>query len=82
MSLTTTYLRGYTDNTMRKKPFGQILKSHREKANLSIRDLADKADLMFTAIYKLESGKNQPNWETIQKLAKALDLPFDAFKTL
>src|SRR5437762_2129755 len=61
--------------------FGSILRKFREEAGLSRKELADKAGMRSEAgIRDLEQGVNQPSWDTVRKLAKALNkncLAFD-----
>jgi len=61
--------------------FSKRLTVLREAAGLSVSELADKCDMNRQAIYKLESGESNPTWETVQKLALALGVGTDAFRT-
>lgn len=61
--------------------FSERLKTLREKGGLSIPDLARKSDLSDDAIRKWESGERAPSWEAVQKLATALGVPTDAFRS-
>ncbi len=50
----------------------------REKKELSQEKLARLADVANNTIIKIESGENQnPTLETLQKIAKALDITID-----
>jgi len=50
----------------------------REKRGLSQEKLARLADVANNTIIKIESGENQnPTLETLQKIAKALDITID-----
>lgn len=50
----------------------------REKKGLSQEKLARLADVANNTIIKIESGENQnPTLETLQKVAKALDISID-----
>lgn len=50
----------------------------REKKGLSQEKLARLADVANNTIIKIESGENQnPTLETLQKIAKALDITID-----
>jgi transcriptional regulator with XRE-family HTH domain len=53
-------------------PFAVKLKTLREAAGLTQDQLAQKAGLHLGAIFKLEQGKRQPSWETVQTLTNAL----------
>jgi transcriptional regulator with XRE-family HTH domain len=50
------------------------LKELRLKAVLSQRDLSAKSGVAYDTICRLELGKQKPNFVTIRKLAKALDI--------
>lgn len=54
------------------KHFGDWLRSCREAKGLSIRGLADAADMPHTLVHWLESGKREPTHEARQKLAAGL----------
>ena len=47
------------------------LKEIREKANLSLRKLADLMDLSFARVHQMESGKENVNEEYVRKFLKA-----------
>lgn len=61
--------------------FPERLKALREKASLSIPDLARASGLSDDAIRKWESGERQPTWDAVQRLATALGVTTDAFRT-
>lgn len=52
--------------------FGEKLKSLRRKAGLSQEKLARAADISTSAVTKLEAGKVEPTWRTVQALARVL----------
>jgi predicted ATPase/DNA-binding XRE family transcriptional regulator len=55
--------------------FGEILRSHRNSANLTQEELAGRTGLTPQAIGKLERGeRRRPHRYTVQKLAEALEL--------
>lgn len=55
--------------------FGDKLRSERNKADLSLRDLADMTGMDFTYLSHIESGKvYPPSKEKIGKLEAALEL--------
>ncbi|WP_310636010.1 helix-turn-helix domain-containing protein [Delftia acidovorans] len=49
----------------------------RQKAGLSQAELGDKSGIAQTQISRYESGRAAPRRESIEKLAKALDVPLD-----
>lgn len=55
--------------------FGVIVRMNREQAGLTQQELADLADLHFTAISKIERGMKWPRLDTIEALAAALEVP-------
>jgi len=58
--------------------FGKRLRETRHRARLSVAELARAAVLTENAIYRLESGsRNQPRADTIEALARALDVSAD-----
>ena len=61
--------------------FGERLRELRKAKNLSQRTLADKVDINFTYLSKVESEKLDfapyPSEELIRKLAKALEADVD-----
>lgn len=54
--------------------FGALLKSLREKRNVSQSKLAEKADFDHSYISRLESGARMPTREAVDRLAEAMDL--------
>jgi transcriptional regulator with XRE-family HTH domain len=50
------------------------LKELRINAVMSQRDLSIKSGVAFDTISRLENGKQKPNFVTIRKLAKALNV--------
>ena len=56
----------------------KTLRKLREAKGLSQEKLARLADVANNTIIKIESGENQnPTLETLQKIAKALDITID-----
>lgn len=60
--------------TLRRR-FGQRLKSLRNRAGLTQEELAAHADISVDFLSLVERGINAPSFETLEKLAKALDVP-------
>jgi transcriptional regulator with XRE-family HTH domain len=56
------------------KEFGKRLKKARTDKKLSVRGLADIADMDFGNINEIENGKINPSLTTIVLLAEALDV--------
>jgi DNA-binding XRE family transcriptional regulator len=56
------------------------LKALREKKHLTQTELADKASLSVQAIAALEQGTRLPTWDTVRRLAHALEVSVEEFK--
>lgn len=61
------------------KQVGQRLKILRERSKLSIRQLAEKAEVTPGIISCIERGKNSPSISTLQKILGALGTDLSAF---
>jgi len=57
--------------------FGLHVRQLREKKDYSMRHLADLADVNYTQISKIETGKINTTISTAYALAKALDITLD-----
>ncbi len=53
------------------------VRSHRKAAGLTQAELAERADLAFETISRIESGREPPSLRTAISLADALSLPLD-----
>jgi len=63
--------------------FGDRLRALRHQKGLNQRDLADKVDIDFTYLSKIETGKmSPPSRDTIRKLADALGADLDELLVL
>ena len=49
----------------------------REKNNISREDFAKKIDVSYAALSKYETGKRQPDYETLQKIADYFEVSTD-----
>jgi len=57
---------------------GEKIKKLRQQKKMSQDRLSKKADLALNTIVKIETGENpNPTLETLQKIAKALDVSLD-----
>jgi len=56
---------------------GERIQAYRKSAGLTQERLAEKAELHHTYIGQLERGEKNATLETIQKIAKALDVSFE-----
>ena len=58
---------------------GEKLRAARERENLSLRELAAKADMSASMISQIETGKVYPSMRSMYNIATALTLPIDYF---
>lgn len=56
---------------------GARIREQRIERGMTLKCLADKLDVQYQTIQAWESGKRTPKEETIQKIAKALDVTAD-----
>ncbi|MBG1232311.1 helix-turn-helix domain-containing protein [Aestuariivirga litoralis] len=61
-----------------EEAIGREVRRYREKANLTIADLARSADLSAGMLSKIENGATSASLGTLQALSKALQVPFTA----
>ena len=59
--------------------FGKRLRELRERAGMSQAELSRRAEVHAVNISKLESGKYQPTWPVVIRLAAALEVTTLAF---
>ncbi len=59
------------------KRFGKHLQSIRKEKKLSLRKLADIADVDFSQIHRIEKGETNPSLTMILALAEALNIGAD-----
>jgi transcriptional regulator with XRE-family HTH domain len=64
-----------TDN-----PFAAALRRERGRRSWTVAQLAERAGLHRTHVYKLEAGQRAPAWATVQALARALKVKAEAFR--
>ncbi|MFS0554979.1 helix-turn-helix domain-containing protein [Brevibacillus sp. 179-C9.3 HS] len=58
------------------KTFGNVLKSYREKANLTLAELSNKTEISTATISKIETDSlTRPNMRNVIALAKELKIP-------
>jgi DNA-binding XRE family transcriptional regulator len=60
--------------------FAVRLRKHREAKALTQAELAKRAGLGQAMISLLEQGDRKPSWQTISKLAKALEVGLEEFQ--
>lgn len=60
------------------KEFGENLKRLREEKGLTTREFADIADIAYSQVWKLESGKGDPSLTTLLAIQKTLGVALEA----
>jgi len=63
-----------TRNEKILKKFGKHLEKIRKEKKLSLRKLADIADVDFSQIHRIEKGESNPTLTMILTLAEALEI--------
>ena len=53
---------------------GRAVRNARLRKHLTQKELAEEAGISYPTISRIENGKRQPRWSTIEKLAKALNV--------
>lgn len=56
---------------------GKLIRSKREKQNLTQLELAEKSDVDRNYIGMLERGERNPSYLSLQKIAKGLGIPIN-----
>jgi len=63
-----------------KRMLGKRIKEIRQKRNFTQEKLAEMASIEIPSLSNIENGKNYPNHETLQKIAKALGVnPYELY---
>lgn len=60
--------------------FGQRLRELREAAGLSQSALGEAAGMTYQNVARFERGLRSPSWESLLRLASALNVGLDAFQ--
>ncbi len=63
------------------KSLGEFIRTQRELANLSLRQLADLAKVSNPYLSQVERGLYKPSAEVLKQIAKALHLSAETFYT-
>lgn len=69
-------MNGTRDEKILKK-FGKHLEKIRKEKNLSLRKLADNADVDFSQIHRIEKGKTNPSLTMLLALSEGLGIPIE-----
>ncbi len=54
--------------------FGKNLREARKKANLTQKEVADRADVHVNYYARIERGEENPSYEALEKIIKALGI--------
>ena len=65
------------DDSAERSALGQFIKSQRQLAELSQRELARLANLSDPYVSQIERGRHDPSIKVLQKIAKALNIRAD-----
>ena len=57
------------------KKVGKRIKKARKDLGITQEELADRVDMHYTTISRIETGDSNPPVQTIAKIAKALKIP-------
>jgi transcriptional regulator with XRE-family HTH domain len=58
-------------------PLGQVIRTQRQLAKLSLRDLAALTDVSNAYLSQIERGMHEPSVRVLRAIAEALSLPAD-----
>jgi transcriptional regulator with XRE-family HTH domain len=58
-----------------KQAFGAQVRHHRRARDLTQEDLAQRVEVSIETIGKIERGVAAPSFDTVERIAAALDLP-------
>lgn len=59
------------------KKLGAAIKKLRETRGLTTREFADRADIAYSQVWKIESGQVDPTISTLLAVAKTLEVNVD-----
>jgi transcriptional regulator with XRE-family HTH domain/uncharacterized cupin superfamily protein len=66
-------------NPQRARAIGEKLRAIRQQRQMSLRELADKADVSASMLSQIETGKAYPSVRSLYNIADALAVPVDYF---
>jgi transcriptional regulator with XRE-family HTH domain/quercetin dioxygenase-like cupin family protein len=66
-------------NPQRARAIGEKLRSIRQQHQMSLRELANKADVSASMLSQIETGKAYPSVRSLYNIADALSVPVDYF---
>src|SRR4029434_4468577 len=66
-------------NPQRARAIGEKLRAIRQQRQMSLRELADKAEVSASMLSQIETGKAYPSVRSLYNIADALAVPVDYF---
>ncbi|HUO45783.1 MAG TPA: helix-turn-helix transcriptional regulator [Acidimicrobiia bacterium] len=69
------------DHTVKGSDLGDFIKGHRERANLSLRRLAERAGISNPYLSQIERGVRKPSAEILKRLSRALSISAETLYT-
>ncbi|HWJ28738.1 MAG TPA: helix-turn-helix transcriptional regulator [Flavisolibacter sp.] len=60
------------------KAFGENLKKLREAKGLTTRQFADLAEIAYSQVWTIESGKGNPSLTTLLAISRTLEISLDS----
>jgi transcriptional regulator with XRE-family HTH domain len=69
------------EDSVKISDLGEFIKSQRERANLSLRRLADKAGISNPYLSQIERGVRKPSAEILKRLSRALSISAETLYT-
>ena len=66
-------------NPQHARAIGEKLRAVRQQQQMSLRELADKAEVSASMLSQIETGKAYPSVRSIYNIAAALVVPVDYF---
>jgi transcriptional regulator with XRE-family HTH domain len=68
-------------NESKHSDLGQFIRQQRERANLSLRRLAEKAEISNPYLSQIERGIRKPSAEILKSLSRALEISANSLYT-
>ncbi|HUO46211.1 MAG TPA: helix-turn-helix transcriptional regulator [Acidimicrobiia bacterium] len=72
---------GVLDEAVKVSDLGEFIKGHRERANLSLRRLAERAGISNPYLSQIERGVRKPSAEILKRLSRALSISAETLYT-
>jgi transcriptional regulator with XRE-family HTH domain len=63
------------------KSLGEFIRSQREQAHLSLRELAERTQVSNPYLSQIERGLHEPSMRVLKAISSGLNIPIDALLT-